>query len=82
MRGPEELHNELQHKQFGIVAVLGGRLKHGHFEMIRMTIGRKLPDKAFAVYRVPAPWQPISKKVNDKENAKNFFVNKTFKTYQ
>lgn len=43
----------------------GGRLKYGHFEMIRLTIGRKLDQqRMFAIWRVDPPWQPITKKVN------------------
>lgn len=62
MRGPEELHNFLIHRQYGIMAVGGGRLKFGHFEMMRLTIGRKMDtSRMFAVWRVDAPWQPITK---------------------
>jgi len=39
-------------------------LKHGHFEMIRLTIGRKLDqERMFAIWRVDPPWQPVTKKV-------------------
>uniref|UniRef100_A0A0A9WHM1 Large ribosomal subunit protein uL16m n=2 Tax=Lygus hesperus TaxID=30085 RepID=A0A0A9WHM1_LYGHE len=63
MRGPEEVHNELIHKQYGIIALGGGRLRHGHFEMIRLTIGRKMDiSKMFTLWRVDPPWQPITKK--------------------
>lgn len=63
MRGPEELHNFLIHKQFGIMALGGGRLKFGHFEMMRLTIGRKMDTtRMFAIWRVDAPWQPVTKK--------------------
>ncbi|CAG9857133.1 unnamed protein product [Phyllotreta striolata] len=63
MRGPEEVHNTLLHKQYGIIALGGGRLKWGHFEMIRLTIGRKMDaNRMFAIWRVDAPWQPITKK--------------------
>ncbi|XP_060824203.1 large ribosomal subunit protein uL16m [Bombus pascuorum] len=63
MRGPEEYHNTLLHKQYGIIATGGGRLKHNNFEMIRMTILRNVDyTKTFAIWRVPAPWQPITKK--------------------
>lgn len=41
----------------------GGRLKHGHFEMIRLTLGRKLKPNMFAIWRVHPPWQPVTKKV-------------------
>ncbi|XP_033219379.1 39S ribosomal protein L16, mitochondrial [Belonocnema kinseyi] len=62
MRGEEQTHNFLLHKQFGVVAQMGGRLKHGHFEMMRFVVARKLPETCFAIYRVDPPWQPISKK--------------------
>ncbi|XP_057657458.1 39S ribosomal protein L16, mitochondrial [Diorhabda carinulata] len=62
MRGPEEVHNFLLHKQYGIMALGGGRLKWGHFEMMRLTIGRKMnSNKMFALWRVDAPWQPVTK---------------------
>lgn len=63
MRGPEVLHNNLLHKQYGIIASGGGRLRWGHFEMMRLTIGRKMDtNRMFAIWRVPAPWQPVTKK--------------------
>lgn len=63
MRGPELVHNSLLHKQYGIVATGGGRLRWGHFEMMRLGIGRKMDiSRMFAVWRVEAPWQPITKK--------------------
>lgn len=63
MRGPEVIHNKLIHKQYGIVALGGGRLKFGHFEMIRLTIGRKMDtSRMFTVWRIDPPWQPITKK--------------------
>ncbi|XP_050293401.1 39S ribosomal protein L16, mitochondrial [Anthonomus grandis grandis] len=63
MRGEEETHNFLLHKQFGIIALGGGRLKWGHFEMMRLTIGRKMDtNRMFAVWRVDAPWQPVTKR--------------------
>lgn len=63
MRGPETVHNALLHKQYGIVAQGGGRLRFGHYEMIRLGIGRKLDiHRMFAIWRIPAPWQPITKK--------------------
>ncbi|XP_013106747.1 large ribosomal subunit protein uL16m [Stomoxys calcitrans] len=63
MRGPELIHNKLLHKQYGIIATGGGRLRWGHFEMLRLTIGRKMDvSKMFAIWRVPAPWQPVTKK--------------------
>lgn len=63
MRGPELFHNTLVHKQYGIMALGGGRLRWGHFEMIRLGIGRKIDiSRMFAMWRVDAPWQPITKK--------------------
>ncbi|XP_012543065.1 39S ribosomal protein L16, mitochondrial [Monomorium pharaonis] len=63
MRGPEPIHNFLMYRQFGIIATAGGRLKYGHFEMIRLTIGKKIdPDRMFAIWRVDPPWQPVTKK--------------------
>ncbi|XP_065155559.1 large ribosomal subunit protein uL16m [Atheta coriaria] len=63
MMGPETVHNELLHKQYGIIALGGGRLKFGHLEMARLTIGRKMDvNRMFAIWRVDAPWQPVTKK--------------------
>ncbi|GAU90588.1 hypothetical protein RvY_02986-1 [Ramazzottius varieornatus] len=63
MRGPEEIHNTFTHKQFGIVALQGGRLRHGHFEMIRQTINRNLDaSRMFAIWRVDPPWFSVTKK--------------------
>ncbi len=57
VRGPETIHNKLIHKQYGIVALSGGQLKYGHFEMMRTTINKKLDiKKAFAIWRVDPPW--------------------------
>ncbi|XP_030753261.1 39S ribosomal protein L16, mitochondrial [Sitophilus oryzae] len=63
MRGYEDIHNTLQLKQFGIIAEGGGRLKFGHFEVIRMTIGRKMDNtRMFALWRIDPPWQPVTKR--------------------
>ncbi|KAJ3642647.1 hypothetical protein Zmor_025410 [Zophobas morio] len=63
MRGPETVHNFLIHKQYGIMALGGGRLKWQHFEMMRLAIGRKIdPQRMFAVWRVDSPWQPLTRK--------------------
>lgn len=49
---------------YNLQATGGGRLKSGHFEMIRMTLLRNFDFKnMFAIWRVDAPWQPITKKV-------------------
>ncbi|XP_012251341.2 39S ribosomal protein L16, mitochondrial [Athalia rosae] len=63
MRGPETVHNQLIHKQYGIIATGGGRLRYEHFEIIRLGIIRKMvPNRMFAIWRVDAPWQPVTKK--------------------
>jgi large subunit ribosomal protein L16 len=62
IRGPELVHNKLIHKQYGIVALSGGNLTIGHFEMLRNTINRFMDlTKAFAVYRVDPPWKPVTR---------------------
>ncbi|XP_021949159.1 39S ribosomal protein L16, mitochondrial [Folsomia candida] len=63
MRGPEPVHHSLIHQQYGIVALGPGRLRSGHFEMMRMTIGRRLDtSRMFAIWRVDPPWQPVTRK--------------------
>lgn len=62
MRGPELIHNTLIHKQYGIIALTGGRLKWGHFEMLRLGIGRQMDiSRMFAIWRIDPPWQPVTK---------------------
>lgn len=62
MRGPEKVHNFLLHKQYGIQALGGGRMRWGHFEMLRLSIGRKMNvNRMFAFWRIDAPWQPLTK---------------------
>lgn len=78
MRGPEEVHNNFQHRQFGIVADIGGRMKHGHFEMARLTISRFLPPGAFAIWRIDPPWQPVTKKVFIKITLSKIFFKSKF----
>lgn len=57
------LHNFLTYKQYGIMATGGGRMKWGHFEMVRLTLGRKMDvNRMFALWRIDAPWQPVTKK--------------------
>lgn len=37
-------------------------MRSGHFEMLRLSIGRKLDtSRMFAFWRVDAPWQPLTK---------------------
>uniref|UniRef100_T1J6G4 Large ribosomal subunit protein uL16m n=1 Tax=Strigamia maritima TaxID=126957 RepID=T1J6G4_STRMM len=67
MRGPELIHNRLIHKQFGVMALTGGELLFGHFEVIRNVINRKMdPKTMFAIWRVDPPWKPISRKSQGK----------------
>jgi large subunit ribosomal protein L16 len=62
LRGPELIHNKLIHKQYGIVALSGGNMTFGHFEMLRNTLNRHLDlNKSFAVYRVDPPWKPVTR---------------------
>lgn len=63
MRGPELVHNFLLHEQYGIIALNGGRMKWGHFEMVRLGILRKMDQqRMFAIWRIDGPWQPVTKK--------------------
>lgn len=63
IRGPELIHNELIHKQFGIVAEQGGFLEHKHFEVLRNVLNKKLDFKRmFAQYRVDPLYQSWTKK--------------------
>lgn len=61
MIGEEKVHNDLVLGQFGIVARTGGMLTHKHFEVLRLGIGRKVqPKLSFGLYRVDAPYKPIT----------------------
>ncbi|XP_035231561.1 39S ribosomal protein L16, mitochondrial-like [Stegodyphus dumicola] len=63
IRGPETVHNELLHKQYGIIALSGGYLKYGSIEVIRNTVNREMDTrKTFAVWRVDPLWKPQPKK--------------------
>ncbi|KAI3385379.1 hypothetical protein SNEBB_009849 [Seison nebaliae] len=63
IRGVENVHNQLIHRQYGVQALGGGKLKHGHFEMMRNTINKKLDFyRTFAIYRVEPLWRPETKK--------------------
>lgn len=38
-------------------------MRWGHFEMVRLTVGRKMDTtRMFTVWRIDAPWQPVTKK--------------------
>lgn len=64
MRGPDVEHNtKLIHKQFGVIALQGGRIKYPHIELTRLSIGRKMDtSRMFAIWRIPELWQPLHKK--------------------
>lgn len=64
MRGPEQEHNtKLLHKQYGIMALQGGRIKYQHIELARLHIGKKMDtNRMFAIWRIAEPWQPLTKK--------------------
>lgn len=54
MMGEERVNNELILKQYGIIALAGGMLKHKHFEVMRLAIGRHCDSnkkKTFSFYR-------------------------------
>jgi len=62
MKGEELVNNQLQLDQFAIVALSGGLLKHHHFEVLRLGIGRHLKNvNLFGHYRVDAPYKPLTK---------------------
>ncbi|NWH73675.1 RM16 protein, partial [Piaya cayana] len=63
IRGPSREATDFIQGQYGILALGGGYLHWGHFEMIRLTIGRNMdPKTMFAVWRVPAPSKPLTRK--------------------
>ncbi|XP_038260900.1 39S ribosomal protein L16, mitochondrial isoform X1 [Dermochelys coriacea] len=63
IRGPSTEATEFTQGQYGILALGGGYLHWGHFEMMRLTINRHLDPKImFAVWRIPAPYKPITRK--------------------
>jgi len=63
IQGPTKTGNTFIKGQYGILALGGGYLKYGHFEMMRLTINRKLDTKtSFAIWRVEAPEKPITRK--------------------
>lgn len=63
IRGEEELHTDLHHNQYGIIALNGSFLEWGHYDMMRTTINRSMDTKKmFAVWRIGAPWLSRFKK--------------------
>ncbi|KAL1282902.1 hypothetical protein QQF64_001705 [Cirrhinus molitorella] len=63
IQGPAKSMNTFSEGQFGIVALGGGYLHWGHMEMMRLTINRRMdPSRTFAVWRIKAPYKPITRK--------------------
>ncbi|VDK80413.1 unnamed protein product [Onchocerca ochengi] len=62
IRGVEEIHTDLIHKQYGLAAVTGGFISAYDFNFIRDRLNRNLLKNQFAIWRVPAPWLPRTKK--------------------
>lgn len=61
--GPSREATEFTEGQYGILALDGGYLRWEHMEMMRLTINRHLnPRTMFAVWRIPAPYKPITRK--------------------
>lgn len=63
IRGPSAEATDFTEGNFAILALGGGYLHWGHFEMMRLTINRFMdPKNMFALWRVPAPYKPITRK--------------------
>ncbi|XP_072841562.2 large ribosomal subunit protein uL16m isoform X2 [Pogona vitticeps] len=61
--GPSLEATEFTEGQYGIMALDGGYLRWEHMEMMRLTINRHLnPKTMFAVWRIPAPYKPVTRK--------------------
>lgn len=66
-RGPEEVQNRLNYRQYGIQALGGGELQFCHLEMIRASINGHLDEKRmFAVWGVEPPWKSKTKRSQGK----------------
>lgn len=63
IQGPAKSTNTFSDGQYGIVALGGGYLHWGHMEMMRLTINRRMdPSRTFAVWRIAAPYKPVTRK--------------------
>ncbi|XP_035691117.1 39S ribosomal protein L16, mitochondrial-like [Branchiostoma floridae] len=64
LRGPADPEQTvLIGKQYGIKALSPGLMRWGHFEMIRLTINRRMDTKTmWAKWRIEAPYKPLTKK--------------------
>jgi len=67
-RGYEEVHNKFLYEQYGVVAQTGGTMEWAHFEGIRKLVqGRMDWTKAWAVWRVEAPWFPCTRPISGRK---------------
>ncbi|KAG8541732.1 hypothetical protein GDO81_028353 [Engystomops pustulosus] len=63
IRGPASHGRDFQEGQYGILALGGGYLHWGHFEMMRLTLNRKFDPRAtFSNWLIEAPNKPITRK--------------------
>ncbi|XP_056387712.1 39S ribosomal protein L16, mitochondrial isoform X1 [Hyla sarda] len=63
IRGPALHSLEFNEGQYGILALGGGYLHWGHFEMMRLTLNRKFdPRTTFSNWLIEAPHKPITRK--------------------
>ncbi|KAM9410230.1 large ribosomal subunit protein uL16m [Pholidichthys leucotaenia] len=61
IQGPAKRENTFTTGQYAIVAMGGGYLHWGHFEMMRLTINRKMDSKTtFALWRINSPYKPFT----------------------
>jgi len=61
MMGEEKVHNDLVLDQYAIIATNGGMMTSKHFEVLRLAVGKYVkPKESFAIYRVDAPYKPIT----------------------
>ncbi|CAH2321555.1 39S ribosomal L16, mitochondrial [Pelobates cultripes] len=63
IRGPATEGRDFQEGEYGIVALGGGYLHWGHFEMMRLTLNRTLsPRTTFSRWLVVPPHKPVTRK--------------------
>ncbi|CAI9576011.1 unnamed protein product [Staurois parvus] len=63
IRGPATEGRDFREGEFGILALGGGYLHWGHFEMMRLTLNRKFNARTtFSLWMVEAPNKPITRK--------------------
>jgi len=71
IRGPETVHNRLVYNQYGVMALCGGWISTGHFDMMRNAINKKIDlSRTFAAWRIDPPWKAITKKGQGKRMGK------------